>query len=154
MNATRETIAPAGPTRRSLLSVLLGTSLAGLLGILVYPILRFIVPPPEGAEEASSVVAAKARELPPGKSKLFRLGSQTALVLRTPAGELRAFSAVCTHLQCLVQYRPDLGLIWCACHNGRFDLTGKNVAGPPPRPLEQFAVAVRGDDIVVTRTKA
>lgn len=121
--------------------------------MLVYPILRFVVPPAEEADEASSVVAARVRDLPAGASKLFRLGSQTALVLRTPGGELRAFSAVCTHLQCTVQYRTDLEQIWCACHNGRFDLTGRNVSGPPPRPLEQFAVSVRGDDVVVSRAK-
>jgi Rieske Fe-S protein len=99
-------------------------------------------------------VAAKARDLPPGVGKVFRFAGRPALVLRTREGELRAFSAVCTHLQCTVQYRPDLDLIWCACHNGRFDLTGRNVAGPPPRPLEQFAAAVRGEDVVVTRAKA
>jgi cytochrome b6-f complex iron-sulfur subunit len=149
-----DVVSGRGSTRRDLLNVLLGGSLAGLVGILLYPILRFVVPPREEGAETSSVVAATARELPPGTRKLFRFGSQTAIVLRTQTGELRALSAVCTHLQCLVQYRPDLGLIWCACHNGRFDLTGKNVAGPPPRPLEQFTVATRGDDIVVSRKTA
>ncbi|MBI4391409.1 MAG: Rieske (2Fe-2S) protein, partial [candidate division NC10 bacterium] len=71
---------------------------------------------------------------------------------RTPAGELRAFSAVCTHLNCTVQYRPDLSHIWCACHNGHFDLTGKNIAGPPPRPLETFVVNARGNQIVVSKS--
>ncbi len=42
-------------------------------------------------------------------------------------------------------------MIWCACHNGRYDLTGKNVSGPPPRPLEEFHVNVRGDEIIVSR---
>jgi len=151
VSETRETGAAADPTRRSVLNALIGGSFTGLLGIFVYPILRFIVPPPTEGEEASSVAAAKTSELPAGKGKLFRFGSLTALVFRTQSGELRAVSAVCTHLQCLVQYRPDLELIWCACHNGRFDLTGKNVAGPPPRPLQQFAVHVRGDDVVVSR---
>ena len=62
-----------------------------------------------------------------------------------------AFSAVCTHLNCTVQYRPDLSQIWCACHNGHFDLNGKNVEGPPPRPLEAFAVNARGNQIVVSK---
>jgi Rieske Fe-S protein len=59
---------------------------------------------------------------------------------------------VCTHLNCTVQYRADLSHIWCACHNGHFDLNGKNIAGPPPRPLEAFAVNARGDQIVVTKS--
>ena len=49
------------------------------------------------------------------------------------------------------QYRDDIGHIWCACHNGHFDLNGRNIAGPPPEPLEAFDVAVRGNDIVVRR---
>ncbi|MDP2471857.1 MAG: Rieske 2Fe-2S domain-containing protein, partial [Candidatus Palauibacterales bacterium] len=60
-------------------------------------------------------------------------------------------SAVCTHLSCTVQYREDLRQIWCACHNGHFDLNGRNVQGPPPRPLDAFDVNVRGDEIVVSK---
>jgi Rieske Fe-S protein len=70
--------------------------------------------------------------------------------LKTPGGELRAFSARCTHLDCTVQYREDLNHIWCACHNGHFDLAGRNIAGPPPTPLERFDVNVRGSQIVVS----
>jgi Rieske Fe-S protein len=57
---------------------------------------------------------------------------------------------VCTHLQGTVQYRADQESIWCACHNGYFDLSGKNVAGPPPRPLDQFDVTVKGDEVHVS----
>ena len=69
----------------------------------------------------------------------------------TPSGELRAYDGICTHLNCTVQYRADFGHIWCACHNGQYDTSGKNVSGPPPRPLERFTVSIRGDDIVVSR---
>jgi Rieske Fe-S protein len=54
-------------------------------------------------------------------------------------------------LNCTVQFREDMGSLWCACHNGRFDLNGQNVAGPPPRPLEQYAVHVQGDQIIVRK---
>jgi Rieske Fe-S protein len=50
-----------------------------------------------------------------------------------------------------VQYREDLSRIWCACHNGHFDLSGRNVQGPPPSPLESFVVNVRGEEIVISR---
>jgi cytochrome b6-f complex iron-sulfur subunit len=145
---------PATLGRRSVLNLLLGGSVTGLLGVLLYPIVRFVMPLPEQAVEASSVVAARAQDLPVGASKLFRFGSQPALVIRTSSDEVRAFSAVCTHLQCTVQYRADLDRIWCACHNGLFDLSGKNVGGPPPRPLEELTAVVRGDEIIVTRTKS
>jgi cytochrome b6-f complex iron-sulfur subunit len=50
-----------------------------------------------------------------------------------------------------VQYRPDRHDIWCACHNGIYDLNGRVVGGPPPRPLEEYKVNVRGEDIVVSK---
>ena len=79
------------------------------------------------------------------------MDSLPAIIIRTAAGEYRAFSAVCTHLSCTVQYRSDLQHIWCACHNGHYDLFGRNVAGPPPRPLEPYDVNVRDDEIVVSK---
>jgi Rieske Fe-S protein len=68
-------------------------------------------------------------------------------------GTYKALSATCTHLGCTVQYRSDLHEIWCACHNGTYDLNGRNVSGPPPRPLDVFDVHVRGDEIVVNRKR-
>lgn len=72
--------------------------------------------------------------------------------MHTLEGELKAYSAVCTHLNCTVQYDDASRSIWCACHNGRFDLKGQVISGPPPRPLENYEVNVRGEDVVVTKT--
>lgn len=144
-----------GIVRRSFLHTLLNLSLASgvssLFGILLYPVVRFINAPEIPESEADSVVAGKLADLPLNSGKVVRFGSKPAIVVRTPAGDLKAFSAVCTHLQCIVQYRPDMERVWCACHNGQFDLSGRNVAGPPPRPLEEYAVAVRGDDVIISR---
>jgi Rieske Fe-S protein len=108
--------------------------------------------PPEVIEATqTSVVAGRVNELPPNSGKIFKFGNKPALLVRTPTGEYKAFSAVCTHLDCIVQYRPDLRLIWCACHNGQYNLSGKNIAGPPPRPLEEYAVNIRGEEIVVSK---
>ena len=58
-------------------------------------------------------------------------------------GQPRAFNAVCTHLQCTVEYRAASQDIFCNCHNGVYDLNGRNVAGPPPRPLEVYQAVKR-----------
>jgi Rieske Fe-S protein len=84
---------------------------------------------------------------------VFALGTKPAILIHTPDGQWRAFAARCTHLSCTVRYRQDLGLIWCPCHDGRFDLTGKNVGGPPPRPLPQHSVVLRGDEVYVTESE-
>lgn len=142
---------PLRMTRRSLADYLLAAGLAGLAGTILYPIARYLIPPRVREVAAGSVVAAKAGEPPPNSGKVFLLGRKPAILVHTPQGAYRAFSAVCTHLACTVQYRAELGHIWCACHDGHFDLSGQVLAGPPPRPLAEFGVTVRGDEIVVTR---
>jgi cytochrome b6-f complex iron-sulfur subunit len=138
-------------SRRNMLNYLLGTGAMATLAAILYPVIKFMIPPRVVESSASSVVAAKVAEIKPNGGKIFKFGSKPGILVQTPAGEYRAFSAVCTHLDCTVQYRPEEKLIWCACHNGRYDLTGKNISGPPPRPLESFLVNVRGDEIVVSR---
>ena len=138
-------------TRKSFLSWLLGTSVGATLAAVLYPVLRFVIPPEVAEAPVNRVLAGKLSLLPPNSGAIFHFGSQPGIVIRTPAGDVRAFSALCTHLQCTVQYRPDLQQIWCACHNGHYDLQGKNIAGPPPRPLEHYQVAVTDDDIYVTK---
>lgn len=140
------------PGRRRFLDYLLGTSLVATLGAILYPILRFMSPPEIIEASQNSVVAAKVSELPVNSGKIFKFGNKPGILIRTSAGELKAYSAVCTHLDCIVQYRSDTKQIWCACHNGQYNLNGKNIGGPPPRPLEEFTVNQRGDEIVVTRS--
>lgn len=142
---------PVGLTRKRFIDWLLGTSAGGMLAAVVYPVVRYIIPP-EVAESAANTVTLDFRptDVPSNTGRIFKFGSRPGLLVRTPSGELRAFSARCTHLDCTVQYREDLSHIWCACHNGHFDLNGRNIAGPPPEPLPVYDVNVRGDQIVVS----
>ncbi len=137
---------------RTLMTWLLSTSVGGLLLAILYPAGRYLVPPAAGESTAGSVtLPLTPDEVPPNSGEIFKFGSRPGILVRTAAGELRAFSATCTHLGCIVQYRRDIGHIWCACHNGHFDLNGRNIQGPPPAPLEAYAVNVRGDQIVVSK---
>lgn len=139
-------------TRRSLTDYLLTTGLAALAGAVLYPVTRFLIPPKVKEVAAGSIVAAKVGELQPNAGKVFLFGAKPAILIHTPQGTYKAFTAVCTHLACTVQFRPDFGHIWCACHDGHYDLNGQVLAGPPPRPLAEFGVTVKGNDIVVTRS--
>ena len=155
-NAFTVTVAPideikTSNTRRKLLVTLLGGGILASLSSFLYPVLRYLVPPAEADLGNDSVVAAAVNELKPNSAKIFRFGSRPALLIRTSEGEYRAMSATCTHLSCTVQYRKDMQQIWCACHNGIYDLNGRNISGPPPRPLEQYQVHVQGDEIHVLR---
>jgi Rieske Fe-S protein len=137
--------------RRDFLDWLLGSWLVGVFGSVLYPITRYLVPPDVAEAAPPSVVAGKAADLAPNTGKIVPFGTTPVVLVRTTSGEFRAFSATCTHLSCTVQYRPDLEHIWCACHNGHYDLTGRNIDGPPPRPLDRYDVALRGDDVVIVR---
>jgi Rieske Fe-S protein len=143
--------APELPRRR-FLDWLLGTSIGGLLAAVFYPVSRYVVPPPQPESTVSSVVLPMVTtDLAPNSGKIFKFGNKPGILIRTPTGQLRAFSAVCTHLGCTVQYRDDLEHIWCACHNGHYNLAGQNISGPPPRPLPAYDVRVSGDQVVVSR---
>jgi cytochrome b6-f complex iron-sulfur subunit len=146
----------AGFDRRRFLDVLLTVGFVSTAAAMAYPVSQYLIPPPSGEPETTSVVAAKADALAPNSGIIFKFGTRPGIVIRTPDGDLRAFSAICTHLGCTVQYKADTSQIWCACHNGFYDLNGNVVSGPPPRPLERFTVNLRGEpgdeDIVVSRT--
>lgn len=154
MSMGSTTVTPGAPVqRRKFVEMLLGGGFLATGIAFLYPIIRYLVPPKTLDLGGDSVVAAKAGELKPNSGKIFKFGNRPGLLVRTAAGEYRAMSATCTHLSCTVQYRDDLREVWCACHNGKYNLDGRNISGPPPRPLEAFDVQVKGDEIFVRRRR-
>ncbi len=137
--------------RRDFLAWLTRIAATALGGFILYPVARYLVPPSIPEAATRRVLAAKKDELAPGSFKTFPFGAQPGILVRTTDGGYRAFNAVCTHLGCTVQYKADERVIWCACHNGRYDLEGRNVSGPPPRPLDPYVVHEEGDDIIVEK---
>jgi len=137
--------------RKGFLDWALGTTVGGFVATVLYPVARYVFPPEVSESAVASVVVPFGPDdLPPNAGRIFKFGSKAAILVRTPGGELRAFSARCTHLDCTVQFREEQSDIWCACHNGVYDLRGNNIAGPPPEPLPAYDVNVRGSQIVVS----
>jgi Rieske Fe-S protein len=134
---------------------LLGVGFVSTAIAITYPVSRYLVPPESEEPATASVVVGPAAAIKPDSGTIFKFGSRPGIVVSTPEGEIRAFSAICTHLDCTVQYKSDVSQLWCACHNGFYDLAGNVVSGPPPRPLERFVVNRRGEpgaeEIVVSR---
>jgi len=139
------------PSRRSFASWLLSGGIAASLASFLYPVLRFLRPPSLPEAPVNEVVAASAQQMPLNSGKLVRFGSKPVLLIRVNETDWRAYGAVCTHLNCTVQYQSASQQIWCACHNGFYDLNGRVVSGPPPRPLEEFTVRLRGQEVVISR---
>jgi Rieske Fe-S protein len=138
-------------SRRWLLDRFLGFSATALAASIVYPVVRYMSTPRIPEAVSNRVLAGKVADLAREGWKIFPFGSEPGILIEASPGEYRAFSATCTHLQCTVQYEKPKKRIWCACHNGWYDLEGRNVQGPPPRPLTGYKVQVVDDDIFVSR---
>lgn len=137
--------------RRDFLKYSLTTGVAAFTAIVIYPILSFLNPPKQTEVEVTSVNAGKMGDMKPGDYKIIRFGNKPVIIIRVDDKTFKALSATCTHLDCTVQYRKDEKIIWCACHNGKYDLYGKNISGPPPKPLSQFSVAIKNNELIVSK---
>jgi cytochrome b6-f complex iron-sulfur subunit len=137
--------------RRQFGNLFLGGSFLATAAAFLFPIVRYILPPKQAESNQKRVAAGKVKDFSPNSGKIFKFGSTPAMLVQTAEGQFLAFSAVCTHLTCTVTYDAASGTMYCPCHNGRFDMTGQVVAGPPPAPLEVYAVEVVGEDIFVSR---
>ncbi|MBI3579550.1 MAG: Rieske (2Fe-2S) protein [Ignavibacteriales bacterium] len=138
-------------TKRDFLKIVLSGGLIAWLASILYPVLAYMKPPKQAEVEVSSVKVGKLKDIEKEAGTIVRFGNKPVILIRTANDELHAFSATCTHLDCTVQFRKDMGLIWCACHNGKYDLNGRNVAGPPPRPLDDFRVVIQGEDVFISK---
>ena len=135
--------------RRDFLGMLLGGGFFAWVISLFYPVLKFLEPPKVEEVKVSSVKIGAVDDMEKNSGKIIKFGNKPVIIVRKPEGEYIAFSGVCTHLDCIVQFRKDYGQIYCACHNGRYDLNGRNVSGPPPAPLKKFGVTIKEDEVIV-----
>lgn len=145
-----EQAAPAPTTsRRHFLDVLLGATFLGWLVSIAYPIIRYLKPLPQtGATGPTRLTRDEASKLEQNKFVIVPVSGQRVIVLQG-GDQLHAFSAKCTHEGCTVTYLPGQSVIWCPCHDGRFDLNGRVLSGPPPRPLPPYAANRQPDGAIV-----
>lgn len=137
--------------RRKFLNFIIGGGLFGWIASIVYPIFSYLIPPQIPEANINSVKVGPASDFPSNSGKIVKFGRIPVLVIKTDNGEFRAFNGTCTHLDCIVQYRGDTKQIWCACHNGVYDLNGRNVSGPPPKPLDEYTVNIVNEEIVIIK---
>ena len=147
-------VAPVGRPieRRRFVRLLVGGIAVSTLSMVVTPIIGFLVPPRRSGATAGGgrLLVGTTDDIGPGRSKVVALGSKPVIVLNSPQG-MKAFSAICTHLGCIVGYdasrSPD---IVSPCHDGHFNaINGTVISGPPPTPLKPYSVAVEKNQIYV-----
>ena len=85
------------------------------------------------------------------RSKHIEIAEEPVIVVHSTDDKVRAFTASCTHLGCIVSYRPEEPGFYCKCHKGKFDGNGVNVPGSKPKsPLTELPVLVEGELITIT----
>ena len=93
--------------------------------------------------EPSTTFRAGNPGLYPVNSVTF-LQDQQVYIVRTTGG-FYAVSAVCTHLGCITQWKPETNMIACPCHGSKFRRNGTKIEGPAPRPLPRLSLTLTAD---------
>lgn len=134
--------------RRSILSRMSAIIGAGFFAQVVLPVWRYMFPgtsrEPDKVEFTEDMLA-QLNMLEHGQCLRFKWGGVPGLALRARDGKLRLFKGVCTHADCNVAWRSRTNDFFCACHEGRYDEFGKNIEGPPPRPLTRLFAELEGN---------
>jgi cytochrome b6-f complex iron-sulfur subunit len=142
-------------SRRHFLDLLLGASILGWLVSIAYPVIRYLKPLPQtGPTGPTHLTRDESAKLEQNQFVIVPVSGQRVIVLQS-ADQLHAFSAKCTHEGCTVTFLPGQSVIWCPCHDGRFDLNGRVLSGPPPQPLPKYAAQRQPDGgIVISEQRA
>ena len=139
---------PVSPARRRFFLSTLLSGVGALLGAAsLWPLWRYLSPGAGG--NAEEKIALGRDDAPVGGAHFFQFRGHPAVVLQNSPGIFLAFSAVCTHLGCIVQWQPEKGEFLCPCHGGRFSADGQVLTGPPPKPLESLPVTLDGDRVLI-----
>lgn len=120
------------------------TTLAGM----ILPALQYVWPVMGRGPAVEMEEVGRVEDIPVGEAKKVIVGGSAILLIRT-ASEFKAFSAICTHLGCIVDWDAHKKEIVCPCHAGVFDIEGRRVSGPPPKPLPYYPVSVADGKIFV-----
>lgn len=138
-------------TRRTFLNTLFGGWLFAFLAGSFYALFRFAFPTLGKEPDFVILKAADFVDIPPNTTKAFAWGGKLGIFFRKENGETLAIKGVCSHMDCNVIYKPQEKKFYCACHKGWFDDNGKNVGGPPPRPLEVFVLTREEEKLIVAK---
>lgn len=136
-------------SRRRMLNITFFGSMAAMAAGLMYPLVRYLMPSTGqqgGKKESFSV---DLNELHVGEARFFTFMRHPAVMVRKSETEVVAMTAVCTHLGCIVKFHEQGQFLQCPCHGGKFDLSGKVIGGPPPKPLTLYAAKIEAGKVIV-----
>jgi Rieske Fe-S protein len=101
------------------------------------------------AQVESGAVIAQESDVPQGSAVEFtdEETGQQAVLVHLEGGDFAAYSAICTHRQCVVGYND--GNLACPCHGSVFDPAndGAVINGPATQPLPEIPVELRDGEV-------
>ena len=142
-------------TRRGFIQFLLGFSVVSTIVGMLVPVVGYLLPKTSNSDSGAPVEIGNAADFGPGTGKVVSVNDKPVIVVNSKAGGLKAFTAICTHLGCVVEWNARKNTIGCPCHDGNFNpVTGAVVSGPPPKPLAQYEVTVKDGKVLVGKQLA
>ena len=139
------------------------TIIGGFIGsVIVLPAIDYLISPAlRTNQEDAWIDLGTLADYPLNTPKLFEF-SRTKIngwertvmtygvfVVRRDEKNVRVFSNICTHLSCHISWHPDIQNYVSPCHDGHFDILGKVVSGPPPRPLDEFRTKIEEGSLFI-----
>ncbi len=142
-------------TRRKFIQFLLGFSVVSTIVGMLTPVIGYLWPKSTSAGTGAPTEIGKVEDFPVNSSQVVSVNDKPVIVVNTKTGGVKAFSAICTHLGCIVNWNTRKGSIECPCHDGYFNpVNGSVVSGPPPRSLTGYEVVVRDGKILIGKPLA
>lgn len=135
-----------GTTRRNLLAQVIAFLSFGVFLGFINVVVRYLIPPARAKKMEK--LAIDIAQVPRGSSLKINFGDEPVILINLKEG-IRAFSAVCTHLGCIVKWNNEKNVFVCPCHGGIFDPSGRVIAGPPPEPLRRINIKIKKDQIII-----
>ncbi len=155
MTLTTPDSASVPVTRRGFIRFLLGFSIVSTVVGMLTPVIGYLLPKSAAASSGGPVEVGKVEDFPAGQAKIVSVNDKPVMIINNKAGGMKAFSAICTHLGCIVSWNDRKSTIQCPCHDGFFNpVTGAVVSGPPPKPLAAYELVVRDGKVMVGKQLA
>ena len=142
--------------RRRFLGALVGFSVLVTAGGVLTPIVGYLWPPEKSSVQAGGRIQVGVEsDFPSGQGKVVPVNDKPVIIVNTPQGGVKAFSAICTHLGCITEWDERRQFILCPCHDGRFNaISGAVISGPAPAPLSEITVVVEDGAVYVDASQS
>lgn len=137
-------------TRRKFIQFLLGFSVVSTIVGMLTPVVGYLWPRSTNVGTGAPTEVGAQEDFPISTSKVVSVNDKPVIVVNSKGGGIKAFSAICTHLGCIVNWNARKNSIECPCHDGFFNpVTGAVISGPPPKGLAAYEVVIRDGKVLI-----